>query len=261
MLDWTNPASASPPVPWTPCRRRSGRGGLAAAATVMLALAACMPAADGSGPQSTRAASANAATDSVSVTTDSVNYRHDRAMRYTLYDLSKTPPLAVGGAIVEMLGTGGEKGCCVSLPKNWRPGMKVRVDWDESDRKAIYPEKYGRELEIPRYDAPADVVVVFYPEHDVEVVVSAAEPGHPEWRGRISKTPWEQCLETYGRKPCKAALPKMFDTHAVGMCTWLKEEDRPNGDDTCAYLMDECMKDWEDQQFCDGILWAPTSKK
>lgn len=239
-----------------PVRVTLGLRFLAAAITLSLAFAACKPASDDRAAPAAQAAAAN-----VSVTVDSVNYRHDRGMEYTLYDLSTAPPRAVAGAIVRMLSTGGEKGCCVSLPKTWRPGLKVRVDWEEMDRRVIFPEKYSRELEIPRYDAPADLFVVFYPEHEVEVLASPAEPGHPDWRGRISKTPWEQCLETHGRKPCKAALPKMFDTAAVGMCTWLKEEDRPNADDKCAYLMDQCMKDWEDQPFCGGILWAPTSKK
>ena len=160
-----------------------------------------------------------------------------------------------------MLARGGEKGCCVGLPKVWRPGLKVRVDWDESDRKEIHAEKYSRELEIPRYDAPADLFVVFYPEHEVEVVVSHAEPGHPDWRGRISKTPWDQCVETHGRKPCKWALPKMFDTSSVGMCTFFKEEASADGDDLCKHMMNKCMEDWEDQPFCDGILWAPRRKK
>ena len=225
-------------------------------AAVALALGACQP------PQARGdAAGAGAPADTVSVTVDSVNYQHERAVQYTLYDLSRTPPLAVGGALVVMLATGGEKGCCVSLPKTWRPGLKVRVDWEESDRQVIYPEKYSRELEIPRYDSPADLFVVFHPAHEVELGVSPAEPGHPDWRGRIRNTPWEQCVEAHGRKPCKAALPKTFGTGSQGMCTYFKEEKLPDADDLCATLMAECMKDWEDQPFCDGVLWGPRKKQ
>jgi hypothetical protein len=194
-----------------------------------------------------------------SVMTDSVNYMHDREIKYTLYDLAKTPMLAVGGAIVEPLATGGEKGCCLSLPTYWKPGMKVRVAWGEADRKQIYPEKYTRDLEIPKYDKPADLYVVFYPGHDVEVVVSPAEPGHPDWRGRIKNTPWEQCLATHERKVCKAALPKQFDTSSQGFCNYLKEES-PENMLLCDDAMAECMRDYEDEPFCKNILWGPRKK-
>ena len=137
--------------------------------------------------------------------------------------------------------------------------MKVRLDWHESDRENIYEEQ-TRELEIPRYTVPADLYVVFYPEHKVELVVSAAEPGHPDWQGQVKKTPWEQCIETYGRKPCKAALPKQFDTSSVGFCTYLKKENRPDADGLCLTAMRQCMTDYEDEPFCKGILWGEYKK-
>jgi len=203
---------------------------------------------------------------STSVMTDSVNYMHERATHYTLYDLSKNPPKAIGGAIVDRLGTGGEKGCCLNLPRTWKPGMMVRVEWGESDLKQTYPEKYSRDLEIPRYDQPADLYVVFYPPHDVEVVVSIGEPGHPDWRGRIKATPWEQCVQTYGRKPCFAALPKQFDTaNSQGYCTHTKSKDFPienfpDPEGLCDSAMRQCMKDFEDEPFCKGILWGDYKK-
>jgi hypothetical protein len=201
--------------------------------------------------------------DSSSVMSDSVNYMHDRSTKYTLYDLSKTPPIAVGGAIVDRLATGGEKGCCLSLPKVWRAGMKVRLDWHESDRDQIY-EEHTRELEIPRYDEPADLYVVFYPQHEVEVVVSKGEPGHPTWRGRLKQTPWENCLANNERKVCKRATARTFDTHSVGFCTYTKSADFPkenyDGELLCAAAMHQCMQDYEDPPFCKGILWGERKK-
>ncbi len=139
--------------------------------------------------------------------------------------------------------------------------MKVRVQWEEADRKQIYPEKYSRDLEIPRYDTPADLYVVFYPEHEVEVVVSAASPGHPEWRGKIKKTPWEQCVESQGLKACKAVLPKQFDTESSqGFCTYVREDKPENGEDNCKFAMLQCMRDYEDEPFCKKILWGPRRK-
>lgn len=203
-----------------------------------------------------------AASTTAAVTVDSVNYMHERAVEYTLYDLSQTPPKAIGGSFVDSLGSGGEKGCCIALPKIWRPQMKVRVDWKESDQKQTY-EKQTRELEIPKYDSPADLYVVFYPspERDVEVVVSAAEPGHPEWRGRIKKTPWDHCVETNGRKPCFLALPKMFDTvSSQGSCTYMREEHFPDAENLCSFALSECMRDFEDEAFCKGIVMGPRRK-
>lgn len=237
-------------------------GHSAALMTLLAAFATgCKPVAEASPAKPAAQAAVTPAGENSSVMIDSVNYMHERGVKYTAYDLSKTPPVAIGGAIVYMLGTGGEKGCCIALPKTWRPGIKVRVVWGEADRQQTYPEEYTRDLEIPRYEEPADLYVVFYPKHEVELVVSPAEPGHPDWRGRIKKTPWEQCVETYGRKPCKAALPKQFDTgSSQGLCNYLKDRKDPEADNFCQFSMERCMLDYEDEPFCKGILWGPYKK-
>ena len=224
-------------------------------AIVAIALPACKPVSDAASM-----ALGKATPGTTSVMIDSVNYMHERGMSYTLYDLSKTPPRAIGGAMVNSLATGGEKGCCVSLPKTWRPGLTLRVVWQESDFVKTY-EEATRDLEVPRYDEPADLYVVFYPSHEVELVVSLGEPGRPEWRGKIKKTPWNQCVETYGRKPCFAALPKMFDTKSSqGTCTYMKEEAIPDFKILCSVAMQECLRDYEDEPFCTGILWGQRRK-
>ena len=224
---------------------------------VLVLLAGCKPE---SGTTAAKTSDRTAG-QGVSVMIDSVNYMHERGVQYTLYDLVDEPPRAIGGSIVVMLASGGEKGCCLMLPRTWHPGIRVRLAWQESDRQQTYPEHYSRDLEIPRYDTPADLYVVFYPPHEIELVVSAAEPGHPEWRGSIKKTPWEQCLATYGRKPCKWALPKMFDTgSSQGFCTWSKEEKYPDTDGNCALLQHQCMSDYEDEVFCVGVLWGARKK-
>lgn len=222
-------------------------------------LSACKPVAP-AGQGLTAAAASEADAETRSVTSDSVNYTLDLAMEYTLYDLSKTPPQAVGGGIVDSLVAGGQKGCCLSLPKTWRPGMKVRLDWSESDRERIY-EQRTKELEIPRYDQPADLYVVFYPNHEVEVVVSPAEPGHPDWRGRIKDSPWGHCLATHERKVCKRATAKLFDTGTLqGYCPRAKRNGWDNYETECTFLMQECMQDYEDEQFCKGVLWGGDKK-
>ncbi|MDR2014090.1 MAG: DUF3304 domain-containing protein, partial [Azoarcus sp.] len=169
-----------------------------------LALAACQP------QEATETATQKTPHHSpfASVMVDSVNYLHDRGMGYTLYDISGTDKKPVGGSIVDPLGSGGAKECCFKLPRVWHPGIKLRVEWQDSDFERTHPEKYAQDLELPRYDRPADVYVVFYPEHKVEVFVSPAEPGHPEWAGRIKETPWDLCVAQYGQKICKRAIPK-----------------------------------------------------
>ena len=219
-------------------------------AVVAMTMPACKPVSDAA---SLALGKSNPGTTSVMI--DSVNYMHERGVSYTVYDLSKTPPRAIGGAMVDSLATGGEKGCCMGLPNLWRPGLKLRLVWRESDRLRTY-EETTRDLEVPRYEAPADLYVVFYPGHEVELVVSLAEPGHPEWRGKIKKTPWNQCVETYGRKPCFAELPKQFDTaSSKGECTYMKEHDFPDADNLCAFAMSECVRDFEDEPFCKDLLW------
>lgn len=218
-------------------------------------LTACNPPSDGPSRGSAKPAS-----DSVSVMIDSVNYMHERGVGYTVYDLSTTPPRAIGGAIVDRLGSGGEKGCCIALPSTWRAGLKVRLVWRESDLLKTY-EDQTRDMEVPRYDSPADLYVVFYPGHEVELVVSAGEPGHPEWRGKIKQTPWEQCVQTYTRKPCFAALPKQFDSGTYqGYCARVRRDPEPNSEQYCEDLMLRCMRDFEEKPYCDAVLWGPEKR-
>lgn len=215
-------------------------------------LGACSPRADTAVVQP----GGTAKSEGVSVTVDSVSYRHDRSMEYTLYDLRKEPPQAVGGGIVDRLASGGDKGCCLDLPAQWRPGMKVRVAWEEGDRERMYPEKHVRDLEIPRYDSPADLVVVFYAGHEVEVIVSAAEVGHPQWKGRIKKTPWDACVEEIGQKACKATIPNYGGfslSELKGVCYAANIED---GD--CQDFIDICIRDFDDQQMCEKLVWEKT---
>jgi hypothetical protein len=232
-------------------------------ALLVAAAAGCEPVASGAPTPKTvaPAAAAPAPAGIVSVMTDSVNYMRERAVQYTLYDLSQAPPTAVGGAIASMLASGGEKGCCIALPAKWKSGMKVRVQWDESDYDKIYPEKYSRELEIPSYDTPGDLYVVFYPGHEVEVVVSAAEPGSPEWRGRIKQTPWQRCVATVGEKPCKAALPiygGLSWNEMQGYCNYLKES---NGNmQYCEDTLRECIHNYGDAERCKKTLWGEIKK-
>lgn len=193
-----------------------------------------------------------ASSDTASVMVDSVNYMHERATEYTLYDVTGDDKKPVGGSIVSRLASGGAKGCCIGLPRTWRPGIKLRVEWKEADTEQVFPEKYVKELELPRYDHPADVYVVFYPKHDVEVFVSPAEPGHPEWAGRIKETPWDLCVAEQGQKVCKRAIPKpgLSLEEMRGFC--LIDGMEP---ERCERRRQFCIEDYEDEKMCTNLVW------
>lgn len=187
------------------------------------------------------------------VMVDSVNYMHDRATRYTLYDVTANDNKPVGGSIVERMASGGAKECCFNLPRVWHAGIKLRVEWQEADTEQIFPERYIKELELPRYDHPADVYVVFYPKHEVEVLVSPAEPGHPEWAGRTKETPWDLCVANHGRKVCKRAIPKpgLSLEEMRGFC--LIDGIEP---ERCERRRQFCIEDYEDEEMCTNLVWG-----
>ena len=186
------------------------------------------------------------------VMVDSVNYMHDRGMKYTLYDVRGGDKKPVGGSIVDPLGSGGAKECCFNLPRTWHAGIKLRVEWQDSDYERTHPEVYVKELELPRYDHPADVYVVFYPKHEVEILVSPAEPGHPEWAGRIKETPWDTCVAEHGRKVCKRAIPKpgLSLEELRGFC--LIDGMEP---ERCERRRQFCIEDYEDEEMCTNLVW------
>ena len=144
--------------------------------------------------------------DSVTVSTDAVNYMHDWGLGYTLFNQADNQP--IGGGILGFLEGPGGKGCCLKLPKKWRPGMQVRLEWQKSDKKMTEETMRVKVLEIPEYGKPGDLYVGFYPGDEIEIVVSWDEPGHPEWRGREREPPYQACLSKLPKKVCEKELPK-----------------------------------------------------
>lgn len=83
--------------------------------------------------------------------------------------------------------------CCVSIPKRWYPGMKVKVEWRYDTIGGGYkPPPQEAEVEIPEYSKRAgNVQVHFYPEHKVKVVVTSYGIGHPHYpMSEQDKLPW-----------------------------------------------------------------------
>ncbi|MBP4045179.1 DUF3304 domain-containing protein [Chromobacterium violaceum] len=144
--------------------------------------------------------------DRVTVSTDAVNYMHDWGLIYTLTDLRSGQ--AVGGSTLGFLEGPGGKGCCVSLPAKWQPGMQLKLEWQKSDKNMTEQTKRVKTLEIPRYEQPGDLYVLFYPEDKVELIASNVEPGSPAWPGKIKTDPYSACLTRLPEKECKKNLPK-----------------------------------------------------
>jgi hypothetical protein len=214
----------------------------------------------------------NSDSDKVSGYVDTINYNYNRTYGFSLYDLTteRDAPLISGGAHV--LDSGGNVNCCIALPKQWRPGLKVRLDWRESDHTwsregdtfDVHRELIGEhteEFEIPHYDQPGNLFIVFLPEGKVELVVSQVEPASPDWPGSIKQTPWNYCVEKNGRFPCKLTLPKLSLSfrEMTGFCSWIKEENRDMK--TCEKAIAACVHDYEDKALCERVLWGKEESK
>jgi hypothetical protein len=212
----------------------------------------------------------NNKTDNAGVYVDVINYNYDRSYQFTLYDLTREDKPPISGGIVWPLASGGNVNCCVSLPRVWRPGLKVLLKWGEADEKTKEEiARHEHEFEIPRYKRPGNLYIVYMPESEVQLVVSEVEPGSDKWPGQVKQTPWDYCVKTNGRKPCKAAVAKTYPYQ--GFCTnWNRrgpkelERDRRLGidgsRDLCKESWDRCLYEYEDEEFCNKVLWGKEPK-
>jgi hypothetical protein len=104
---------------------------------------------------------------------------------------------SVNGAMGPNVDTesGGGETCCVSLPEQWRPGLKARVSWEYDqmeDAPNPLPANQTAEVEIPRYPFGGSLQVHFYANHKVKIVISPCSPEHPFYPMNASDlAPWE----------------------------------------------------------------------
>ncbi|MCX7205861.1 MAG: DUF3304 domain-containing protein [Proteobacteria bacterium] len=224
---------------------------------IILALSACRPA-------ESEAVGKRVDANSVTVSVDAVNYQHDLDVQYTLKDASNK---AVGGAIVGLLEGPGAKNCCTLLPKKWRPGLKYHLSWEEGSAKEISPIRQERTLELPRYSAPGDLYVLFYPNHEVELIASPVEPGHPNWAGREKAGALTACVARLSEKECRKHLPKYRprspDAVAAGMRDTCQEDaiiqssNEALNRQACEEMQKECYEKWA---VSDKAMCKPTYK-
>ncbi|KMN35535.1 hypothetical protein VI26_10985 [Chromobacterium sp. LK1] len=86
--------------------------------------------------------------------------------------------------------------CCVSLPTQWRPGLKVVVKTRLGTKAKTYQEwAYEKiplrthELDVPRYEEPATLWVQILDSGKLAAVVSRYDPPHANWPGAVKGWP------------------------------------------------------------------------
>lgn len=128
--------------------------------------------------------------DTVGVSVSAINYTDQELNAYLFMSPEGEKKQVAGGEPVRPFEGGGVM-CCISLPKTWRPGIKVvlRYDWWQREDK---PRQYiNKEFEVPPYpDGQVGTLwALFYPDGSVEVVSSDFAPGHEKWPGKINGGP------------------------------------------------------------------------
>lgn len=125
---------------------------------------------------------------------------------------------AGGGEGVNEYSAGGSM-CCFTLPQTWRPGLQAEVRLRLPSKgktyaeRSVEPEEWvSRVVEIPPYvdGRPGTLWTLIYPDHQVEVVVSAYGPTSAKWPGRVKGWPvpslefrrklWEEKVVEYQRR-------------------------------------------------------------
>lgn len=84
---------------------------------------------------------------------------------------------------------GGKLMCCVALPRKWRPGLKVQVDYTYGNPPN--DRKHSKVLELPPYPdgVAGPVYISVFSEHEVEVISSIYGPRAPGWPGKKNHLP------------------------------------------------------------------------
>lgn len=128
----------------------------------------------------------------VSVNVHGVNYTAD-PFTYVVADEQNQSNRA-GGEHVGPYNSGGIM-CCFTLPRQWKPGLRVNVHsthWLKKDVKGNLPEvNKVYTLDVPRYPdgKVGELWVIRTAEGSIEVVISDVEPNQPEWPGKVKGWP------------------------------------------------------------------------
>lgn len=113
-----------------------------------------------------------------SVGTSVVGYNHTDK-NIASFVVKGGPDNQGGGGFLEAHSGGGGFSCCISVPKPWRPGLKVVVGWTDAQSLA-YQE---RQVPVPEYDArnTAQMSVHFLRNGEIKVFVPPFGLGNPNY--------------------------------------------------------------------------------
>jgi hypothetical protein len=107
------------------------------------------------------------------ISISAVNYTNRHIDEYWVngYNVANVNPYETGGTYV----------CCVFVPKHWRKGLSVKVQWQEERYDASSAKE--RIVEIPKYASKdlGALIVHFFPNDEVRVLVTSRFIGHPDY--------------------------------------------------------------------------------
>lgn len=129
----------------------------------------------------------------VGVNLHGVNYGGD-AFSFYIKDPADPESSGAGGGIIDPFAAGGTT-CCVTLPKKWRPGIKVQVHtthWLPQKPDGGLPEvKKIHLVDVPAYadGKPGEIWVLRGGDGSIDVISSDLQPDHPNWPGQVKGWP------------------------------------------------------------------------
>lgn len=129
----------------------------------------------------------------VEVNLHGVNYGGD-AFSFYINDLADPESSGAGGGIIDPFAAGGTT-CCVTLPKKWRPGIKVQVHtthWLPQKADGSLPEvKKVHLVDVPAYPdgKPGEIWVLRAADGNMSVISSDLQPDHSAWPGKVRGWP------------------------------------------------------------------------